>query len=165
MREEAGQRVIEAQLVPFVVTSMGLRCSEAHNFLLICYRRNPRATTSLQDCLAVRHAKWIAHRLHRGLGPYRNSSADFLPPQAPTPFARHPGKGKQRGALRRFDRMFGSQASAAGSAVSPGSQLDSTPASQFSPVSPRYSPASQLSQPGSVSDRRPMMSKRIDSSV
>ena len=41
-----------------------------------------------------------------------------------------------------LDRIFGSQASTAGSAVSPGSQVDSTPASQFSPVSPQYSPAS-----------------------
>ena len=98
----------------------------------------------------MQHAKWIAHRLYRGLGPHRNSSADFIPPQDPTPFARHPGKGKQRGALRRFDRMFGSQASTAGSAVSPGSQVDSTPASQFPPVSPQYSPASP-SQPASVS--------------
>ena len=56
-RDEAGQRVIEAQPVPFVVTSMGLLCSEAHDLLRLCYRRNPRATTALQDCLAVQHAK------------------------------------------------------------------------------------------------------------
>ena len=144
---------------------MGFLCSEAHDLLRLCYRRNPRATTALQDCLAVQHAKWIAHRLYRGLGPHRNSSADFIPPQASTPFARNPGKGKQRGALRRFDRMFGSQASTAGSAISPGSQVDGTPASQFSPVSPQYFPASQPSQPGSVSDLRPMRSKRINSSA
>ena len=151
---------------------MGLFCSEAHDFLRFCYSRNPRATSALQDCLAVQHAKWIAHRLYRGLGPHRDSSAGFLPPQAPAPFSRHPGKGKQRGALRRFDRMFDSQTSTVGSAVSTGSQFDHTPASQFSPVSPPYSqfssaPASQsspvspqyspasLSQPAPVSDRRP----------
>ena len=104
-----------------------------------CYSRNPRASSALQDCLAVQHAKWIAHRLYRGLGPHRDSSAGFLPPQAPAPFSRHPGKGKQRGALRRFDRMFDSQTSKVGSAVSTGSQFDQTPASQFSPVSPPYS--------------------------
>ena len=164
-RDEAGQRVIEAQPVPFVVTSMDLLCSEVYDLLRFCYRRNPRATTALQDCLAVQHAKWIAHRLYRGLGPQRNSSADFIPPRDPTPFARHPGKGKQRGALRRFDRMFGSQASTAGSAVSPGSQMDSTPASQFSPVSPQYSPASLPSQPESVSGRRPTRSKGTISSA
>ena len=90
----------------------------------------------------MQHAKWIAHRLYRGLGPHRNSSADFIQLQAPPPFARHPGKGKQCGALRRFHKIFGSQASTAGSAVSPGSQVDSTLASQYSPVSPQYSPAS-----------------------
>jgi hypothetical protein len=139
-RDEAGQRVIEAQPVPFVVTSIGPLCSEAYELLRFYYRRNPRATTALQDCLAVQHAKWIAHLLYRDLGPHRNSSADFIPPQAATLFARNPGKGKQSGALRRFDRMFGSQASIAGSAVSPGSQVDSTPASQSSPVSPQYLP-------------------------
>ena len=51
--------------------------------------------------------------------------------------------------------MFGSQASTAGSAISPGSQVDGTPASQFSPVSPQYFPASLPSQPESVSGRRP----------
>ena len=115
--------------------------------------------------LAVQHAKWISHRSYRGLGPHRNSSADIIPPKAPTPFARHLGKGKQRGALRRFDRMFGSQASTAGSAVSPGSQVDSTPASQFSPVSPQYSPASLPSQPESASGRRPTRSKGTISSA
>ena len=164
-RDEAGQRVIKAQPVPFVVTSMGLLCSEAHDFLRFCYRRNPRATTALRDCLAMQHARWIAHRLYRGFGTHRNSSADFIPPQAPTPFARHPGKGKQRGALRRFDQMFGSQVSTAGSAVSPGSQVDSTPASQFSPVSPQYSPPSQPSQLESASGRRPTRSKGINSSA
>ena len=113
----------------------------------------------------MQHAKWIAHRLYRGLGPHRNSSADFIPPQASTPFARNPGKGKQRGALRRFDRMFGSQASTAGSAVSPGSQVDSTPASQSSPVSPQDSPASQPSQPELISGRRPTRSKGTNSSA
>ena len=92
-RDDAGQRVIEAQPIPFVVTSMGLFCSEAHDFLKFCYSRNPRATSALQDCLAVQHAKWIAHRLYRGLGPHRDSSAGFLPPQAPAPFSRNPGKG------------------------------------------------------------------------
>ena len=57
--------------------------------------------------------------------------------------ARHPGEGKQRGALRRFDKMFGSRPSLP----------KSTQASQSSPVSPQYSPAS--TQLGSVSDRRP----------
>ena len=84
-RDDAGQRVIEAQPVPFVVTSMGLFCSEAHDFFRFCYGRNPRATYALQDCLAVQHAKWIAHRLYRGLGPHRDSSAGFLPPQSPYP--------------------------------------------------------------------------------
>ena len=149
-RDDAGQRVIEAQPVPFVITSMGLFCSEAHDFLKFCYSRNPRATSALQDCLAVQHAKWIAHRLYRGLGPHRDSSAGFLPPQAPAPFSRNPGKGKKRGALRRFDRTYDSQTSTVGSAVSTGSQFDHTPASQFSPVSPPYSqfgstPASQSS--------------------
>ena len=142
-RDEAGQRDIEAHPVPFVVTSMRLLCSEAHDLLSFCYRRNPRATAALQDCLAVQHAKFIAHRLYRGLGPHRNSAADFISPENPAPFARHPGKGKQRGVFRRFDKMFCSQASTAGSAVSPGSQVDGTPASQSSPVSPQYSPASQ----------------------
>ena len=45
------------------------------------------------------------------------------------------------------------------------SHVDSTPASQFSPVSPQYSPASQPSEPGSVSDRRPPRSKGIRSSA
>ena len=84
----------------------------------------------------MQHAKRIAHRLYRGLGPHHNSSADFILPQALTPFARHPVKVKQRGALRHFNKMFGSQASIAGSAASPGSQVESIPASQFSPVSP-----------------------------
>ena len=150
---------------PFRSYLLGISCSEADDLLRFCYRRNPRATTALQDCLAVKHAKWIAHRLYRGLGPHRISSADFIPPQASTPFARNPGKGKQRGALRRFDRMFGSQASAAGSAVSPGSQVDSNPASPFSPVSPLYSPASQPGQLESVSGRRPTRSKGINSSA
>ena len=113
----------------------------------------------------MKHAKWIAHRLFCGLGPHRNSSADFLSPQVPTLFARHPGKGKQRGALRRFDKMFGSQASTAGSAVSPGSQVESTPASQYSPVSLQYSPASLPSQLESASGRRPTRSKGINSSA
>ena len=107
-RDDAGHRDIEAQPVPFVVTSMGLFCSEAHDFFRFCYGRNPRATYALQDCLAVQHAKWIAHRLYRGLGPHRDSSAGFLPPRAPASFSRNPGKGKQRGALRRFDKMFDS---------------------------------------------------------
>ena len=147
-----------------------------------CYSRNPRASSALQDCLAIQHAKWIAHRLYRGLGPHRDSSAGFLPPQAPAPFSRHPGNGKQRGALRRFDRMFDSQTSKVGSAVSTGSQFDQTPASQFSPVSPPYSqfssaPASQsspvspqyspasISQPAPVSDRRPRKRKGLSSSA
>ena len=149
----------------YVPTTYTGNCSEAHDVLRVCYRRNPRATTAPQDCLAVQHANRIAHRLYRGLGSHHNSSADFIPPQAPTPFARHPGKNKQRGALRRFDKMFGSQASTAGSAVSPGSPVDSTPASQFPPVSPQYSPASQPSEPGSVSGRCPTKSKGISSSA
>ena len=161
---------------------MGLFCSEAHDFLRFCYSRNPRATSALQDCLAVQHAKWIAHRLYRGLGPHRDSSAGFLPPQAPAPFSRNPGKGKQRGALRRFDRMFDSQTSTVGSAVSTGSQFGPTPASQFSPLSPLYSqfsstPASQSSpvspqyspvspsQPAPGSARRPGRSKGLSSSA
>ena len=44
--------------------------------------------------------------------------------------ARHPGEGKQRGALRRFDKMFGSRPSLP----------KSTQASQSSPASPQYSP-------------------------
>ena len=59
-RDEAGQRVIEPQPVPFVATSMGFLCSEAHDLLRFCYRRDPRATTALQDCLAMQHTVWIA---------------------------------------------------------------------------------------------------------
>jgi len=68
----------------------------------------------------------------------------FLP-QAPTPFARHPAKGQQRGALRRFDSMFGRRPSTASAAMPPGSPVNVVPASQSSPVSPQYSPASQPS--------------------
>ena len=106
----------------------------------------------------------------------------FLPPQAPAPFSRNPGEGKQRSALRHFDRMFDSQTRTVGSAVSTGSQFDQTPASQFSPVSPPYSqfsstPASQSSpvspqyspaspsQPAPVSDRRPRRRKGPSSSA
>jgi len=80
--------------------------------------------------------------------------------------APHPGKAKQHGAFRRFDKMFGSQPSTTSAAMSLGSQVDGTPASQ-SPVSPQYSPASQptSSQLEPVLDRRPRKRKGIKSSA
>ena len=62
---------------------MGLLFSDAHGFLRFCFRRKLRATTILQDCLAVQRAKWIAHSLYRILRPHRSSAVDFIPPQAP----------------------------------------------------------------------------------
>ena len=130
------QRVIEAQQVPFIITSMGLLCSEAHDMLRLCYRRNPRATTALQDCLAVQHAKWIAHRLFRGIGPHRSSSNGRIPPPAPAPPSGK-GRGKQRGHLRRFHSMFCSPTNVSSSAA-PNSQVGSAKA-------PRRPAASQPS--------------------
>ena len=141
-RDTAGQRVIEAQPVPFIITSMGLLCSEAHDMLRLCYRLNPRATTALQDCLAVQHAKWIAHRLFRGVGPHRTSSAGPIPPPAPAP-PPSSGRGKQRGHLRRFNNMFCSPTDVSASAAPSGSHVGSARAqrgkSSSQPSSNQYS--------------------------
>lgn len=94
-RDETGQHILKAQLVPFVVSSIGLSCSEAHDVLRrrrgawnqdsVIVKDSPgistEATTALQDCLVVQHTKWIAYPLHRVLVPHRNSAADFIPPQ------------------------------------------------------------------------------------
>merc|ERR1712185_878020 len=82
---------------------------------------------------------------------------------SPTPFARHPGNGKQRGALGRFAKTCGSQPSTASAAMSSGSQVDGTPSSQSCPVSPQYFPTSQqmsTSQLEPVLDRRPSERER-----
>ena len=151
-----------------------------------CFVQPARAAGGPERIHRAHHAARVVRRRVRNVTQRAASlwlySAGFLPPQAPAPFSRHPGKGKQRGALRRFDKMFDSQTSTVGSAVSTGSQFDHTPASQFSPVSPPYSqfgstPASQsspvspqyspasLSQPAPVSDRRPRKSKGPSSSA
>ena len=138
--------------------------TQVENVLWFCYRRNPRATAALQDCLAVQHAKWIAHRWYRGLKPHLNSAADSIPPQATTSFARHPGK--QRGALRRFDKIFGSEPSTASAAMLPGSPVNRTQASVFSRVAavlPASQPTSSQLEP--VPDRRPWKRKGIKSSA
>ena len=95
--------------------------------LRFCYRRNPRATAALQDCLAVQHAKWIAHRIYRGLGPHRSSSNGRIPPPAPAPPSGK-GRGKQRGHLHRFNSMFCDPTNVSASAAPSNSNVGSATA-------------------------------------
>ena len=46
---------------------MGGLCSEGHEFLRLCKKRNKSATLHLLDVLVTQHAKWTAKRVRRGL--------------------------------------------------------------------------------------------------
>ena len=46
---------------------MGGLCSEGHEFLRICKKRNPVAAHHMIDVLVTQHSRWTARRLHRAL--------------------------------------------------------------------------------------------------
>ena len=46
---------------------MGGLCSEGHEFLRLCRKRNPVKAELLLDVLVTQHSKWTARRVHRAL--------------------------------------------------------------------------------------------------
>ena len=61
--------------MPFILTSMGGLCSEGHEFLKMCRKRNPEKAELLMDVLVTQHSRWTARRIHRAL--FGQSLIDF----------------------------------------------------------------------------------------
>ena len=53
--------------IPFIITSMGGLCTEGHEFLRVCMKKNVEKTHHMMDVLITQHAKWTARRIKRSL--------------------------------------------------------------------------------------------------
>ena len=75
-RKDSDGRLINASpCLPFILTSMGGLCSEGHEFLRVCRKRNPEKIDTLLDVLVTQHSRWTARRIHRAL--FGQSLIDF----------------------------------------------------------------------------------------
>ena len=66
-KDEEGRLLNQSGCLPFILTSMGGLCSEGHEFLRICKKRNPVAAHHMIDVLVTQHSRWTARRIHRSL--------------------------------------------------------------------------------------------------
>ena len=116
---------------------MGGLCSEGHEFLRICKKRDPVKAAHLVDVLVTQHARWTARKLRRAL--FGQSLVDFsgeawtsgTEPKVPSKIS-HRGKGKKKSQgtnihesfTRQFEvREAGGGVSEVGSSVPPSSSL------------------------------------------
>ena len=66
-KDSEGRRTNPSPCLPFILTSMGGLCSEGHEFLRICRKRNPEKVELMLDVLVTQHSRWTARRIHRAL--------------------------------------------------------------------------------------------------
>lgn len=62
-----GRLLNQSGCLPFILTSMGGLCSEGHEFIRICKKRNLLEAEHMLDVLVTQHSRWTARRLHRAL--------------------------------------------------------------------------------------------------
>ena len=99
----------------FILTSMGGLCSEGHEFIRVCRKRNKAQADLMVDVLITQHSKWTARRIRRAL--FGQSLIDFsgdfwtcVSKQSTKSRVSNRCKDKtQRHLLSRFTRQFESQ--------------------------------------------------------
>jgi hypothetical protein len=74
-KDLSGRLLTESCCLPFILSSMGGLCSEGHEFLKICKKKNKAATLRMMDVLVTQHSKWTAKRIRRAL--FGQSFVDF----------------------------------------------------------------------------------------
>ena len=74
-KDPEGRLINASPCLPFILTSMGGLCSEGHEFLRVCRKRNPEKIDILLDVLVTQHSRWTARRIHRAL--FGQSLIDF----------------------------------------------------------------------------------------
>ena len=66
-KDASGRLLIESTCLPFILSSMGGLCKEGHQFLKICKKKDPVATSRMIDVLVTQHSKWTGRRVRRSL--------------------------------------------------------------------------------------------------
>ena len=66
-KDSQGRLLNMSACVPFILTSMGGLCSEGHEFLRLCKKRDIEKTFHMMDVLITQHARWAARRIKRAL--------------------------------------------------------------------------------------------------
>ena len=66
-KDSQGRLLNMSACVPFILTSMGGLCSEGHEFLRLCKKRDVEKTFHMMDVLITQHARWAARRIKRAL--------------------------------------------------------------------------------------------------
>ena len=62
-----GRLLNTSTCLPFILSTMGGLCAEAHEFLRICKKRSLTKAEHMMDVLVTQHSRWTARRLHRAL--------------------------------------------------------------------------------------------------
>ena len=66
-KDSSGRLTNESVCIPFIITSMGGLCTEGHQFLRVCKKKNIEKTHHMMDVLITQHARWTARRIKRAL--------------------------------------------------------------------------------------------------